>query len=318
MELFFAPMEGITGYIYRRVHHSVFSGVDEYWAPFIAPDSSGKFKVGSMRDILPENNAGIKLIPQVLANNPEAFLAVARELKEMGYGEVNLNAGCPSGTVFAKHKGAGMLTDPATLDAFLDTVFSRCPIAVSVKTRLGAEKTDEFARLLEIYGKYPFSRVVVHTRCRSGMYKSPTSPESFAPALEMFGDRACYNGNITDVKKYNELADMYPSLSSLMLGRGLVANPALARQLHGGKPLERDELKLFHDLLLDRTLSSGLCEVYTVGRMKELWFYMSSMFVNCDKQIKAVKKSRRLDEYSSSVNALFATCQFDAASGFRV
>ncbi len=204
------------------------------------------------------------------------------------------------------------------MDAFLDTVFSRCPIAVSVKTRLGAEKTDEFARLLEIYGKYPFSRVVVHTRCRSGMYKSPTSPESFAPALEMFGDRACYNGNITDVKNYNKLADMYPSLSSLMLGRGLVANPALARQLQGGKPLERDELKLFHDLLLDRTLSSGLCEVYTVGRMKELWFYMSSMFVNCDKQIKAVKKSRRLDEYSSSVNALFATCQFDAASGFRV
>ena len=318
MELYFAPMEGVTGYIYRQVHHAVFSGADEYWAPFIAPDSAGKFKAGSMREVLPENNDGIKLIPQVLANNPEAFLAVARELEAMGYREVNLNAGCPSGTVFAKHKGAGMLTDAAALDAFLDTVFSRCPIAVSVKTRLGAEKTDEFDRLLEVYGKYPFSRVIVHTRCRSGMYKSPTSPESFAPALELFGKRACYNGNITDVNKYNALVQMYPALASLMLGRGLAANPALARQLRGGGRLERNELKQFHDTLVDRTLSSGLCEVYTVGRMKELWFYMSSMFVNCEKQVKAIKKAKHIDEYNAAVNALFSSCEFDGSAAFPV
>ena len=310
-------MEGVTGYIYRQVHSRMFPGADEYWAPFIAPDSAGNFKAGSMREVLPENNAGIKLIPQVLANNPEAFLAVARELKEMGYDEVDLNAGCPSGTVFAKHKGAGMLTDIRSLDAFLDTVFSECPIRISVKTRLGAERVEEFDMILRIYKKYPFSRVAVHTRCRSGMYKSPTSPEAFAPALEQFQSRACYNGNIVDTDSFKAITEMYPPLEKLMLGRGAVTNPALIRQLKGGSALEKEELKEFHDLLVSETLSSGLCETFTVGRMKELWFYLSFMFENCEKQIKAIKKTRHIDDYNSAVNSLFSSCVFDGSRSFQ-
>jgi len=317
MKMYFAPMEGVTGYIYRQVHSSFFPGADEYWAPFIAPDSTGKFKAGSMREVLPENNIGIKLIPQVLANNPEAFLAVAKELEEMGYDEINLNAGCPSGTVFAKHKGAGMLTDPNSLDEFLDAVFSACSIKISVKTRLGAEKEEEFDNILRIYGKYPFSRVIVHTRCRSGMYKSPTSPATFAPALEIFRERACYNGNITDTASFISLTEMYPELDKLMLGRGAVTNPALIRRLKGGAPLEKTEFKDFHDVLVDRTLAFGLCESFTVGRMKELWFYMSYMFEGCEKQIKAINKARHLDDYNSAVNSLFANCIFDAERNFK-
>lgn len=317
MKMFFAPMEGVTGYIYRQVHHSLFPGADEYWAPFIAPDSAGNFKTGSLRDVLPENNEGIRLIPQVLANNPAAFLTVARELGEMGYDEVDLNAGCPSGTVFAKHKGAGMLTDVPALDAFLEKIFSECPMKISVKTRLGAEREEEFKKLLEVYKKYPFSCFAVHTRCRSGMYKSPTSPEAFAPALDAFGSRACYNGNITDPGSFRNLRQMYPALENLMLGRGAVTNPALFRQLRGGAPLNKEELKEFHDLLVEKTLSSGLCETFTVGRMKELWFYMSEMFEGCEKQIKAINKARHLDEYTSAVNSLFSNCRFDADFFFK-
>lgn len=317
MEMLFAPMEGVTGYIYRQVHNKMFHGADEYWAPFIAPDSAGNFKSGSMRDVLPENNADIKLVPQVLANNPEAFLAVAGELREMGYEEVDLNAGCPSGTVFAKHKGAGMLTDVPALDAFLEEVFSKCPLKISVKTRLGAEREEEFEKLLEVWKKYPFSRFVVHTRCRSGMYKSPTSPESFAPALEVFGERACYNGNITDPESYRKLIQMYPALNAVMLGRGIVTNPALIRQLKGGAALEKEELSEFHDLLVERTLASGLCETFTVGRMKELWFYMSEMFENPEKRIRAIQKARHLDDYNSAVRSLFSTCRFDPGYYFK-
>lgn len=317
MEMLFAPMEGVTGYIYRQVHHSLFPGADEYWAPFIAPDSAGNFKAGSLREVLPENNVGMKLIPQVLANRPEAFLTVARELKEMGYEEVDLNAGCPSGTVYAKHKGAGMLTDLPALDAFLEEVFSECPLKISVKTRLGAEKIEEFDRLMEVYKKYPFSRFVVHTRCRSGMYKSPASPEAFAPALETFGKRACYNGNITDPGSYQKLLSMYPVLDSVMLGRGAVTNPALFRQLRGGASLEKEELKEFHDLLVEKTLASGLCETYTVGRMKELWFYMSEMFEAPEKPVKAINKARRLGDYTAAVNSLFSAGRFNANLFFK-
>ena len=157
MILSFAPMEGVTGASYRRIHSEMFPGADRYYAPFIAPDSQGNFRLKHLRDVLPDSNRGISLVPQILANSPEAFLSVAGQLRELGYEEVNLNAGCPSGTVVAKHKGAGMLSDLNTLDAFLDRVFSAAPVSVSVKTRMGMNSTHEFPAILEVYKRYPLS-----------------------------------------------------------------------------------------------------------------------------------------------------------------
>ena len=128
MKLCFAPMEGISTYLYRRLHARLFGGVEEFFAPFIAPDGSGNYKASARRDILPENNRDILLIPQLLVNRPEPFISVARELSAMGYSEVNLNVGCPSATVVAKHKGAGMLMDKGGLDACLNEIFSRSPL----------------------------------------------------------------------------------------------------------------------------------------------------------------------------------------------
>ena len=155
MTLSFAPMEGVTGYVFRRVHHAHFPQADKYYAPFIAPDSKGEFKISRLRDILPENNDTITLVPQVLANDAEAFLHVARQLADMGYKEVNLNIGCPSATVVSKHKGAAMLREPERLDAFLADIYARTPIAVSVKTRLGFASTAEFESLMGVLERYP-------------------------------------------------------------------------------------------------------------------------------------------------------------------
>ena len=141
MYLSFAPLEGITTYTYRNLHNKLFGGADEYYAPFIAPDGSGQFKDSALKDVLPENNKDIVLIPQILCNKAEAFLAVAEKLANLGYNEVNLNAGCASGTVVPKHKGAGMLIDLDSLDAFLDEVFSKCPVKVSVKNNSEIKKT---------------------------------------------------------------------------------------------------------------------------------------------------------------------------------
>ena len=136
MDFDFAPMEGVTSYLYRKEHAACFPGAARYFSPFIAPDTSGRFKGAALRDVLPEHNRDLTLVPQVLCNTPTAFLAVARELADLGYREVNLNAGCPSATVVPKHKGAGMLTDLRSLDDFLAEVYARCPIKVSVKTRI--------------------------------------------------------------------------------------------------------------------------------------------------------------------------------------
>ena len=184
MNFEFAPMEGVTGYIYRRTHARFFPGVPRYYAPFIAPDGQGRFKHSSLRDVLPENNKG-------------AFLSVARELAALGYDEVNLNAGCPSATVVPKHKGAGMLSDPDELDAFLQEVFSLSPVKVSVKTRLGLEDSDEFSALMEVYRRYPLSRLIIHARPRSGFYKSVPELSAFAQAFEGGAPfPISYNGDI--------------------------------------------------------------------------------------------------------------------------
>lgn len=316
MELSFAPMEGITYSIYRRVHAELFPGADLYYAPFIAPDSTGKFKAGNLRDVLPENNAGIKLVPQLLCNAAAPFLAVARELADLGYEEVNFNIGCPSGTVVAKYKGAGMLGDPVQLDACLADIFSRCPLRVSIKTRLGLHGAEEFPAIVEIYRKYPLSRLIVHVRDRDGMYKSKPDREAFAAVLD------CpfpveYNGNIFTPADLDSLVARYPALDAAMLGRGAVTNPALFREFRGGEALTVKELQAFHDRLTEEYLASGLAPNFTVSRMKELWFYQLCMFPESDRAGKAILKARTLSDYRAAVSALFANVDLDPTAGFN-
>lgn len=315
MELSFAPMEGITYSIYRRLHAEMFPGADRYYAPFIAPDSTGKFKAGNLRDVLPENNEGIKLVPQLLCNAPAPFLAVARELEDLGYEEVNFNIGCPSGTVVAKHKGAGMLGDLRQLDDCLADIFSRCPLKVSVKTRLGLHSAEEFPAIVEIYRKYPLSRLIVHVRDRDGMYKSEPDREAFAAVLD------CpfpveYNGNIFTPADLDAMRQRYPALNAAMLGRGAVTNPALFRELRGGRALTAGELQTFHDRLTEEYLASGLAPTFTVSRMKELWFYQLCMFPGSDRAGKAILKAHTLSDYRAAVSALFRNVELDPDAVF--
>ncbi|MGX8692731.1 MAG: tRNA dihydrouridine synthase [Clostridia bacterium] len=317
MQLSFAPMEGVTGADYRRIHRRFFPEADRYFAPFIAPDAAGRFKHGHLRALLPEANEGLPLVPQILANSAAAFLAAAKTLAELGYPEVNLNAGCPSGTVVSKHKGAGLLGEPAVLDAFLDEVFSKTPVAVSVKTRLGLHSTTEFPALLAVYRRYPLSELIVHARDREGMYRSACDREAFGEALENAPWPVCYNGDLFTAEDYRALCRDFPTLDRVMLGRGAAANPALFRVLRGGASLQREELRAFHDALLDETLRSGLPPVYAIARMKELWFYLICLFPDSAKPYKALNKGRDLAAYRDAAAALFAQAAFDPNAGFR-
>ena len=316
MFLSFAPMEGVTGAAFRRVHRRLFPEADRYYAPFLAPDAQGRCKQSHWRALLPEANPGLPLVPQILTNSAPAFLAAARALAELGYAEVNLNAGCPSGTVVSKRKGAGMLGDPAALDAFLDEVFQQAPCAVSVKTRLGLHSTEEFPALLEVFRFYPLAELIVHARDREGMYRSACDHAAFAAALEDAPWPVCYNGDIFSTDDLNSLAAEFPTLERVMLGRGAVTNPALFRELRGGAPLGREELRAFHDALLDELLADGLPPVYAPARMKELWYYWACLFPGAEKPLKVLKKSRDLPAYRSAASAIFTSAEFDPAARF--
>lgn len=316
MELSFAPMEGVTYAAFRRSHARLFGGAEKYYAPFIAPNGDGSYKTGNRRDVLPENNEGITLIPQILCNAPEPFLLVAKELEAMGYDEVNLNAGCPSGTVVSKFKGSGMLRDLENLEHCLDVIFSTCPLKVSVKTRMGVHSTEEFAAIMDVYRKFPLSLLTVHARDRDGMYKSSPDLERFESALEGCPFPVEYNGNVFSAKDAEETSARFPGVDKLMIGRGAVADPSLLRRIKGGAALSAKELQNFHDELLEEYLASGLAPHHAIPRMKELWSYFRFKFPGEDKNMKNIFKSKNMPDYKSAVSTIFSIGNFDPDGEF--
>ena len=316
MLLYFAPMEGVTSCVYRRVHARCFPGADAYYAPFLAPDGQGKCKASALQELLPENNRDLRVIPQILTNSPEAFLALSRELAAMGYRELDLNAGCPSGTVVPKHKGAGLLADPRELDAFLDRIFSDCPLRVSVKTRLGLHSTAEFDRLLEVYERYPLELLIVHARDREGMYRSRPDLDAFVRAAGKTRLPLCYNGDLVDAASLALVRERVPGLDRFLLGRGAAADPSLFRQLRGGERLEARELEDFLEQLQAGFLAWGLSERFALARLKELWFYLGFLFPGGEKGRKRILKSQNLGDYRAAVQGLLAQGLFDPSAHF--
>lgn len=309
MRLYLAPLEGITGWIYRSAVYECFGGFDKYFVPFIRPNQMGHFSAREKKDILPAHNAGMRTVPQILTNQAGDFLRTAAKLKEYGYEEVNLNLGCPSKTVVTKRRGAGFLAEPERLEAFLDEIFGKCPIRISVKTRLGMEEPGEFTRLLKIYNKYPMEELIIHPRVQKDFYKNTPRLEMFETALEESRNPLCYNGDINSVSDADRLQERFPQTDAIMMGRGVLADPSLARQIKGGRRADKEELRRFHDLLY-----SGYCEEMSGDRtilykMKELWFYLADIFADSKKYVKKIKKAEKCAVYEKIVEEMFRECE---------
>lgn len=307
-------MEGITLFRYRMIHHRMFPGAAEYYTPFIAPDSKGSFRPKYLRELTSDCNS-LRVIPQLLVNNAEAFSATAEKLRELGFGEVNLNIGCPSGTVFSKHKGAGMLTDLASLDAVLDGIYSHAEqkgYRVSIKTRMGVHSTEEFPAILECYRKYPISKLIVHARCRDDFYRGEADLSGLASSIGECLFPVVYNGNIAAPEDLEKVSLAAPQIESVMIGRAAVSNPALFRWFKTGEQLRLEELKAFHDELVETWMEDGLCPAFTVERAKTLWTYMQELFPEAKREVKAVLKARNMPDYRIAAETLFRS------GGFRV
>ena len=307
MEYYFAPMEGVTGALYRRVHHKYFPGADAYYMPFLTPTRDRVFTPRDLREIAPEHNLGFRAIPQLLTRDAGDFCWAANALFELGYDEVNLNLGCPSGTVVAKGKGAGLLADLPALKALLDGIFSGTRGPVSVKTRLGMDAPEEFGTLLELFAHYPISLLIVHPRVRKDFYRQPVRREEFALAHQNYPGALCYNGGLVTAGDCAELLQAFPRVQSLMLGQGLLRNPALIRQAKGGPPPTTEELRAFHDELYHRYLEAFRSGRNTIFHMKELWSYLGTLFDGSEKLLKQIRKAQDTSHYESAVDQIFRT-----------
>lgn len=312
MKYYFAPLEGISGYIYRNAYEKFFpNNIDKYFTPFIVPNQSKSLKTKEFRDVLPENNNGLNIIPQILTNNSEGFIATCKKLKQLGYDEVNLNLGCPSGTVVSKFRGSGFLGKREELDNFLDEIFKIQDMKISIKTRLGVDSADEFYEIMKIYDKYPMEELIIHPRTRQDFYGNKPNMEMFKDALKNSKNTICYNGDIFSVKDYEKFIEECPSVDRIMIGRGSLANPGLINEIKGKGVVDKNILKEFHDEVCMgyKEILSG--DINVLFRMKELWSYMIGMFEDSEKVAKKIKKERMLSEYNVIISRLFAEYNID-------
>lgn len=301
MRLYFAPLEGITDSIYRRLHHEYFPGLDRYYMPFLSPTMHRCLTRKEERELPEADSVPFVAIPQILTKNPDDFLWAAQQCADRGYLEVNLNVGCPSGTVVAKGKGSGMLSDPEGLDRFLDRVFSEVSLPVSVKTRVGLKSDEEFPRLLEIFDRYPIRELIIHPRVRTDFYKPPLRLESFSYALEHTQLPLCYNGDILGIADLNRIQAQFPQVDAFMLGRGLVGDPGMLTP--SGTDIA--DLERFHDHLLEEYSVCFGSTRNAMFRMKENWFYLAQHFDGGEKLFKSLRKTTDLEEYRRITAEIF-------------
>lgn len=302
MQYYFAPMEGLTDSAYRKLHSRYFPGIDRYYTPFFSPTIHRKLTPKETRELPQADTLEYTLIPQVLTKVPEDFLWFAQQCQDLGYTEINLNLGCPSGTVTAKGKGSGMLRDPEYLCNFLDSIFSKTPLPISVKTRIGFHSTEEFPQLLEIFNRYPICELIVHPRIRSQFYNGSVDMQVFDYCVTNSKIPLCYNGNLNckeDIRRFN---DAYPTVGAVMLGRGLIGNPGML-----SPDVTVETLQAFHDELLEEyTVVFGSAR-NAMFRMKENWRHLLCMFENSEKAGKKLRKTTDLTEFKQITDSVFKT-----------
>ena len=311
MKIYFAPLEGITNYIFRNTYNEIYGHVDKFFAPFISPSEASPMTNREKKDIAPENNTGINLVPQILTRRSDCFIEAAKELLNMGYSEINLNLGCPSGTVCAKGKGAGFLPDTSELQSFFDDIYAYAGkenLKISVKTRLGYYNPDEFYDLVEIFNGFPISELIVHPRIRSDFYKGEPRREYFKYALEHAKSPLVYNGNIFSCKDYDELKSSFDAaFDPVMLGRGLISDPALSGKLKGSvAETDLAQLRKFHDTLYHEYRKVISPDINVLYKMKDLWTYWSLLFDGRERDIKRLMKAKKYADYDDAVARIFS------------
>ena len=306
--LYLAPLRGFTEYIYRNAFSRHFDGFDVAVAPFIPTMSDARLKRKHLKDVLPENNPSMPVIPQIIGNNAEDFILLARRLYDLGYETVNWNLGCPFPMVAKKKRGSGLLPHPEKIAAFLEETIPVIPNQLSIKARLGRKNTDEILTLLEIFNRYPLDEVIVHPRTGKQMYDGEPDLDMFEVCLKVSTHTMVYNGDINNLDTFNTLSKRFGSVNRWMIGRGALINPFLPAIIKNGKDGAANKVDVF------RAFYEDLFEQYRIefhgpghllDRMKGFWTYFSQSFKNGHKVKKKIHRTPKLDRYLRIVDRFF-------------
>ncbi|WP_445715401.1 tRNA dihydrouridine synthase [Flavobacterium sp.] len=304
-----SPLQGFTDFRFRNAFHKYFGGIDTFYSPYIKLNGKMVIKGSYQRDILPENNTTLEVIPQIITNDADEFLFVAKYVRELGYKELNWNLGCPYPMVAKCGMGSGLISNTSQIEHILKRVHNETDIIVSMKMRMGYENPTEILDVFPILEQYPIKNIAIHARIGKQLYKGGVDLDSFKKCLETSKQKIYYNGDITSVTKFKELQERFPSIDHWMIGRGLIADPFLPSMIKNNTteyPKNRFELfEAFHDEIY-REYDSYL-QGPTPIRMKMLgfWEYFSESFSNPQKTFKKIKKAGNSKNYESSVKEIF-------------
>ncbi len=304
-KILMAPIQGITDYHFRNTFQKFFDGVDVLYSPFLRLDKDMQLKKSKVKDVLPENNANINLVPQILTNKPDEFIYLSKYLRDLGYNQVNWNLGCPFAMVVNRELGSGLLPNHNKIRKILDEVMPKISLSVSIKMRIGLENGDDIFKILPILDNYPISEIIIHPRTGKQMYKGEVSTHIFEKCLSLTKHKICYNGDINTLEDFQNLKNRFENVSSWMIGRSLVSNPFLAEQI---KQKDKDSqenkmlrFKEFHDALAKEYIDRLEGSSHFLNKMRIFWEYFSVSFSNSHKVYKRIKKATSIEKYHIAV-----------------
>jgi tRNA-dihydrouridine synthase len=303
-----SPLQGFTDFRFRNAINKYFGGIDTYYSPYIRLNGKLVIKPSYERDILPENNIGLEVIPQIITNDADEFLFVAKYVQELGYKELNWNLGCPYPMVTKCGMGSGLISNTEKINQILDKVHSESDIIVSMKMRLGYENSEEILQTLPILESYPIKNVAIHARIGKQLYKGGVNLDAFQQCVDATKLKLYYNGDITSVAKFQEMQQRFPTIDHWMIGRGLIADPFLPSMIKNNTleyPKNKMELfSAFHDTLYEGYSESLSGSTHILLKMHHLWEYFSATFSNPHKVAKNIKKAKSIRNYEATVKEI--------------
>lgn len=309
-KLVLAPLRGLTGHLFRTIHTKHFGGFDYAIGPFIPMVRGTKVKQSHLRDALPEHNRALRLVPQTIGNDADMLCTFARTLQNFGYDQIDWNLGCPFAKITNKKRGAGLLPHPGIIAQHLEEFHQRSTVKLSVKVRLGLENPSDLEQLIPVFNVYPLAGVTIHARTGVQMYTGYPDLEMFHQYAKAITAPVTYNGNILTASDATFVENRFPEIDSLMIGRGVIADPYLALEIRGNPRLDhqaqREKLKEFHDELCEgygRLLPGPAAHL---GAMKELWAYLSQSFSGGERLLKKIQKTQGIKNYLGYVERLFS------------
>lgn len=304
MEIYLAPLQGLTDWIFRESFTQHIGKFDKTFTPFVRVQNGDFYRPSQCNDLLPEHNTFQKPIPQFLGNNADSFKRFEELCLEHNYDEVNINMGCPFPMVTGKRMGAGLLAHPVELVKLLEGIFVDTKLKISIKCRLGLENSTEFVSLIPIFNEFPLEEIILHPRVGKQQYKGEVDMEAFARYAPQLKHSVCYNGDILTVGDVKRIQSLVPQINKVMIGRGMLQNPFLLAEIKNQELTKSQKalmLRNFHLSIIDHCKQKYSGDLHMLKRLEELWEYQSEGFEDGHKIYKQVKKSKTLAQFETVV-----------------